>query len=321
MRSPGLILALLLVACSAGNEGPPLHHPDLSLTNLALNAEGDSSLFKSYSVSGPVSWNQGWPWKLDLSGVAWDRANTATAITPRHVVMASHFIRAEGEAIVFHDRKGRRHERTMEKVIHFKQRDAVGDVAVGLLDRPLPTGIRIYPLPKPGNDQGRDLIGAVVLITEQKRQLFFHQITFVNQYGVRFQFDKRLEKERQKRLITGDSGHPSFLLSKGELVLIETHSTGGAGAGPFLGSKKNVATIQKLVEELDPTFSVRTIPIDGKTIKEAQTGRAQLPQTPAGKPAPPRTPATRAVPQSIQPGEPRRPRPRVVLPPKSNAGG
>ncbi|MGB1131116.1 MAG: hypothetical protein ACPG4K_13780, partial [Haloferula sp.] len=302
MRSPGLILALLLVACSAGNEGPPLHHPDLSLTNLALTAEGDSSLFKNYSVSGPVSWNQAWPWKLDLSGVAWDRANTATAITPRHVVMASHFIRAEGEAVVFHDRKGRRHERTMEKVIHFKERDARGDVAIGLLDRPLPVSIRSYPLPKPRTDYGESLTGAVVLITEQKRQLFFHQITSVNQSSIRFGFDKRVAKERRKHLIVGDSGHPSFLLSKGELVLIETHTTGGGGAGPFLGSSQNVAKVQELVEELDPAFTVRTVAIDGRALKEAQTGRTHLPQVPARKPAPPRTSATRTVPRNTQPG-------------------
>lgn len=302
-------LAFALTACSVGRDVGALHHPDLSLARLAREATGSGKLFTSYQAAGPVRWSQDWTWKLDLSGVAWDQSNTATVITPRHVVMAQHYTRKAGQELVFHDRRGRRHARVVQKVIGFKDKGLSGDVAIGLLDRPLPDSIRAYPLPAPLKGGGEELIGATALVTEQYRDLYFHQIMGVGDLGLRLRFDPEIPDSRRKRLIVGDSGHPSFLLSKGELLLLETHTTGGAGAGPFYGSEKVLAGVREIVRELDPTYKIRTVAIDRRTLDEAAAARASMPQARRPSSPPANTPAP-----SITDPAPRRPRPRVVPP-------
>lgn len=307
------LLAFTLISCSPGGDAGAPHHPDLRLSQMARSAEGSSELFKNYRVDGPVLWNQGWPWKLDLTGVAWDRSNTATAITPRHVVMASHYIRKQGEQLVYHDRKGNRHARRLERVIHFKERKFSGDVAVGLLDQPLPPSIRTYPLPTPRADGGEALIGATALVTEQKRMLYFHQIGRIFDTTIGFRSDKRVPESRKKRLIAGDSGHPSFILSNGELVLIETHTGGGSGSGPFYGAKALQESLATLINELDPEYRFKTVKVDDITLNDAKLGREQFVKAtprPTSQTRPANTPQ-----QPAQPGAPRRPRPRVVVPP------
>lgn len=315
MLRPSTLSALIVLSsCTVGNEAGPLHHPDLSLEKLAEQAEGSNQLFDHYHASGAVKWNQGWPWQLDLSGVAWDRSNTATAITPRHVVMASHYPRKQGEELVFHDRTGRRHVRTVEKVVHFRERGAVGDVAVGLLDSPLPRSIRTYPLPKERSDDGQALIGALALVTEQRRALYFHRISRVHAGMLGMTYDRKLPESRRKPLVTGDSGHPSFILSKGELVLVETHTTGASGAGPFYGSATVLKAIREIAQELDPSHSLRTIEMDSTTLASAKAGRKALPNSyvPQAKPS---TSPTQPRPEpTTMPPAPRKPRPRVVVP-------
>lgn len=236
-----------------------MHDPGLDLAVVARSAEGSQAIFTSYAVSAPVRWNQGWPWKFDLTGVAWDRSNTATLITPRHVVMASHYIRRMGEQVVFHDRKGKRHVRIVEKVVHLKDRGMQVDVAVGVLNRPLPSSIRWYPLPEPDGSGGRSLIGRVVLVTEQGRGVYFHKIADANGSMVLLQHDPGIPVQRAKGLITGDSGHPSFLLADRELVLVETHTGGGAGVGPFYGSGALQDMLRRIIRETDATCDLQTV--------------------------------------------------------------
>ena len=320
MRHLAPFLAFTLAACSAVRSTTALHHPDLRLAALAVNSEGSAALFRSYRADGPVKWNQGWPWKLDLSGVAWDLPNTATVITPRHVVMASHYVRGAGQPIVFHDRSGRRHARVVQKVVKLDDRGLKCDVAVGLLDRPLPDSIRRYPLPAVREDGGKALIGATALVTEQKRGLYFHRIASLHAYTLGMRYDESFPAERRKSLVKGDSGHPSFILSKGELVLIETHTGGAGGLGPYYGSSALQEKLREVLRELDANHTFRTIEIDPPTLADAEAGRRAAapppqPAAPPVKPAvPPATPSTRpAVPSD----EPRMPRKRVLPPPRS----
>lgn len=313
MRRLALAVFLPLLSCTAGRSIGALHHPDLQLYKLATEAKGSGALFSHYQASGRVRWNQDWPWKLDLSGVAWDKPTTATLITARHVVMAAHYVRKPGEELVFHDRTGQRHARRVQKVVKLGDRGLKCDVAIGLLDRPLPESIRRYPLAAPMEDPTA-LIGATALVTEQKRTLFFHQVRTVHPVWLSFGFDERIPQSRKKNLISGDSGNPSFLLSKGELVLIQTHNVGGAGAGPFYGGKGIQEKMAEVIRELDPGHEFRTIAIDQRTLREATAFRESLPKRP------PRTTAEPPKPSPTQPapaaGEPRKPRPRVILPPR-----
>lgn len=308
-----LILILLLLlgagALSGQSQTPkyPPHQPDLRLAELARSSKDKPDLFTTYDPKGRSRWNQGWPWKLDLSGVAWDIATTATAITPRHVVMAKHFQREIGASVVFHDRNGKAHERRLVRILPL---DGC-DVAVGLLDRPLPDSVRSYPLPKIANEEATKLVGAIALVTDQDRRLFFHRIYAISPEIVHFRSDPTLPDARHKRLIVGDSGNPSFFLSNGELVLIETHTTGGGGGGPFYGASAIFQRVRDAVAELDPTFEVRTVKLDPAVFEDAAEGRQAI-AVPLARPTP-----ARPVPQDVDKAARNpNPGPRVIVPPK-----
>ena len=235
-----------------------MHRPDLRLEDLARRETETNDLFTSYQANGPVRWNQDWPWQLDLSGVAWDSPATATAITPRHVVMADHFKRSPGDGVVFHDRRGRPHSRRIMSCASLKDHGLPCDLAVGLLDQPLPGEIRTYPLPAPGGNP----LGRLALVTDQHRSLYFHRISTLQGHGIVMSHDPALPVHSRKHLVTGDSGNPSFLLSKGELVLVETHTMGGPGSGPWFGSADIQAALRKAMASLDPSAAFRTVPLE-----------------------------------------------------------
>lgn len=281
-------LLLTLLVCAGEPSAPVRHHVDLRLATLATDTQGSPELFNNYRSDGLVIWNQGWTWNFDLSGVAWDQSNTATVITPRHVVMAAHYVRGAGHPIIFHDRSGRPHARKIQQVVKLAERGLKCDIAVGLLDEPLPDSIRRYPLPLAREDAGLALRGATVLVTEQKRCLYFHRIANVDTNCLGMCFDEAFPVERRKSLVKGDSGHPSFILSKGELVLVETHTGGAAGLGPYYGSSAIQNKLREVLRELDAEFTFRVIDIDPPTLADAKAGlRAlSLPLQPVAGPAP-----------------------------------
>jgi len=313
---------LLASACSTsgepGGRSSPLHAPDLRLSELARSEPAAPELFKTYNPRGASRWSDGWPWKLDLSGVTWDQPRTLTAITPRHVVMANHFRRPVGKEATFHDRQGRPHRRRIQQVVSLKDEGLACDVAIGLLDRPLPTGVRSYPLPKPLDEANEKLRGATVLVTDQQRRLFFHRVDSIGPKMVRFHTERSPRSPHAKHLVAGDSGNPAFLLSRGELVLIETHSSGGPGAGPYFGDAQLQEAVRKAVAKLDPAFAVRSVALDRTVMRDAAEGRKRLPARPTRKAPAATPPADRPRGGDSPPGQPDgpppRPRPRVVVP-------
>ena len=84
---------------------------------MKLNAEllpklpreaGKNWVFDGYSdpITKEVAWSKFWTGQFDFTGVAWDNTRTLTLITPRHVVMAKHYIRPVGTVVKFHDKRG-----------------------------------------------------------------------------------------------------------------------------------------------------------------------------------------------------------------------
>jgi hypothetical protein len=226
--------------------------------------------------------------------------------------MAAHYMRSVGEELVFHDRRGRAHRRTIIKRTSFNSLRKTGDIGVGLLDRPLPKTVRIYPLPEPKKDYRPLINGALALVTDQKRCLYFHRIIQAGETNLIMGYDRDLDASRNKRLISGDSGNPTFVLTNGELALLGTHSGGGPGTGPLYGSREIQSTLGEVIRQLDPDYSFRTIPIDRKVLKEsAESGVGKpRPRDPEGKPV---RPAGVTPPEQGNP--PRKPRPRTVAPP------
>ena len=195
----------------------------------------------------------GWARGMDMSGVAFDDDRTATLITPRHVVMAKHFSRAPGAAVIFHDRSGDRIER---KLIALSQ--AAGDVMVGLLDAPVPANFHPYPLPSPSSSTAA-LLDRHVIVTDQERCLFIHRIAIIEAGVIAFKQDESKLHGWGKNLIVGDSGNPSFVISGNQLVLVETHTNGGAGSGPYYGDPTVQASVRAAVATLDPSFQIKTV--------------------------------------------------------------
>lgn len=321
----------------AGSRAAPL-----TLDALSSQPAGDNRLFLEYNAAGKARWNPAWPGQMDMTGVAWDSPRSATAITRRHIVMAGHYPRSTGDTIVFHDRNGDRHARQLEKVVSFRKLPVGSDIAVGLLDRPLPDGIKTYPLLEPRADYANRLSGGLVLITEQKRRLFIHEILFVNERSMKFTHGAKANPSVQTMLTVGDSGNPAFVLVEGEPVLVETHTIGGAGAGPFYSTPPNFETLQRVVRELNPNYQLKTRTLEKRYTEAAEARRGlgkdyahwstngifkprpvtnprRPAATPGGAAANPRGPA--ANPPARKPVDPRVPRVRRLPDKKSPEQG
>ncbi|WP_411827135.1 hypothetical protein [Luteolibacter sp. AS25] len=198
---------------------------------------------------------KGWTHGMDMSGVSWNDSRTATLITPRHVVMAKHYSRGPAAPVIFHDRSGKRIER---KLIAFQP--ALGDITVGLIDEPVPPNYTPYPLPA-SSTKISTLPGRRVVVSDKDKNLFIHKIRLVGPGQITFEQDEEDLYGWGKNLISGDSGNPSFLISGNKLVLIETHTTGGPGSGPYYGDANVQASIRRAVSKLDSNYTISTVSI------------------------------------------------------------
>jgi hypothetical protein len=242
MKSALFLLSLLACAC-APSSGPSLL-PGNTTTGLGFlppQAE-KGTLFKYYQAKAPSKWLNNWAANLDLTGVSWNDTRTATLISPSHVVMAAHYMRPSDVPVMFHDKKGNPYERYITAVKTLGQ----ADIAVGRLNLPLPPEVKWYRMA----DASDATIGRPVITSDQTSTLSVHRIEAVYGPGIRLGRISGLNPVYQRNLVIGDSGHPSFLLKNGQLVLLETHTTGGAGAGPFYGDPAVQAAVRAAMAEL-----------------------------------------------------------------------
>lgn len=270
---------------------------------LPLTANG---VFTTYAPRGRAQWSPGWPRRLDLTGVSWSQKRAGTAITRRHIVLAAHYALRNGSEITFHDRRGAPHKRRIINSISLNREPGPGrsDINVALLDTPLPSSIKTYRLLPPRSDYGHTLPGCPAFVTDQQRRVHIHRIARQSNATISFRKHPELPDEVYKSLITGDSGHPSFLLVGGEPVLIETHTGGGGGSGPFYSSPANFEKLQEAVAKLDPNYQIETVPLDprlapGPPVIEKpkiQPTRKASPTSPPAPQGPPRKPRVRRVP-------------------------
>lgn len=268
---------------AVSNPGVPLPAPETDpipakcRTDLVAElTASDKRLFLTYDKVGPSRWNPHFD-ELDLTGVAWDSPRTATAITPRHVVMAAHYARRPGAVLTFHDQTGRKHSRTLLRSISLFPPPTRADIAVGLLDQALPAEIKPYPLLAPSTDNADQLAGGHALVTNQHRQLLVREIQFVGRTNLSFNYVADQPKEARTALIKGDSGNPSFLLLDDGPVLLETHGMGGAGSGSFYSAAKVFAAVSEAVRKLDPTYSLQTVELDAQYGRVATERRLKRP--------------------------------------------
>ncbi|MGJ8725507.1 MAG: hypothetical protein ACSHYB_13190 [Roseibacillus sp.] len=319
-----LIFSGLLSSCNPQGEqvtlGPPATKA-LKTAELANDAQQrlsilanqtdlqNNSLFTAYRPKTTSQWNSGWTRRLDFTGVSWTHRQAGTAITPRHIVFAAHYLLKTGRTITFHDRSGAVHSRKIEKVISFRGKQVAeehrSDIAVALLDRPLPPSIKTYRLLPPRSDYGHALVGNPVIITEQGRRAFIHKVRRQFMKSVSFGKNEHVPQSLYKNLIKGDSGHPSFLLIGGELVLIETHTGGGSGSGPFYSNPLLFKGLEKAVAELDPRYKIKTVPLDPELAPAPPQKKAPPKKPQVTTPRVPHSPPTKTKPSTPQPRLPR----------------
>ncbi|MES2924080.1 MAG: hypothetical protein V4819_21185 [Verrucomicrobiota bacterium] len=236
-----LSVSLLIIACAPGNGPSIIASSPSGLGFLPQHAE-KGTLFRYYQPKAGSKWRNNWTAKLDLTGVSWNDARAATLISPSHVVMAAHFARPSDVAVMFHDKKGNPYERYITAVRTL----AIGDIAVARLNLPLPHEVKNYRFASPADAQ----IGRPVITSDQTNTLSVHRIEAVSGSVIQLGYVPGLNPIYQRKLVVGDSGHPSFLLKNGELFLLETHTTGGPGAGPFYGDPQVQAAIRAAMAEM-----------------------------------------------------------------------
>ncbi len=230
------VAALALTSCQP--TGTALANPaDLSFLPAAPQR---GKVFRIYLAAGRAVYADNWTRRFDFSGVAWNDSKTATAVSRRHVVMASHFTRDVSTPVVFHDGNGRPHKRRLIGIRHLP---SLGDIAIGLLDSPLPAEIRHYPLASEADAAPM----AAALVSDQTRVISIHRISHFKGRKVFLGYDPLIDQNYHRKLVTGDSGNPAFVIGRdGGLRLLTTFTTGGPGSGPFYGHpdvRAGVATV------------------------------------------------------------------------------
>ncbi len=263
----GVLIGLVLAGCQSGSPRGPVRLQSVHEARGVINASTmavvpttprNINLFDRYAPRADALWARDWTKRLDFTGVAMDQVRTCTLISPRHVLMAQHYQRNPGDVVSFHDRAGRVHQRIIERRLAVPG-GLMPDLAVGLLERDVP--VTFYQVLPPRADYSEHLVGSLAVITDKDRNLLLRRIAHVGnrhlRYGRAGDFDARYADP----LITGDSGNPGFIIVQGQPVLIETHTFGGMGQGPFISDPQNYAAINDLMRELGGGYQLSPIAI------------------------------------------------------------
>ncbi len=268
-------LSLSLTSCLDGGDpggrpgaaavdpGAPLADRVNASTRALIPVEQKKNwVFDAYvSADSPdVAWSRFWTKRIDFTGVAWDNPRTLTLISPRHALVAKHYQRRAGSMVVFHDRRGDEVPRAIVGTAEI----AATDLAVVLLHEDVPRGVTSYRVLPPSDTYAESLPGAYVLITDKQRKVHVHQVHSLAGRSIAFTRADGIGEGFYEALVAGDSGNPAFLWLGGEPVLIETHTTGGAGAGPFVSAPENFAAINEAMRALSeeqgaPVYQLRTV--------------------------------------------------------------
>lgn len=247
------IISLHLSSCGGGSSSIPARSPNLKIKDMPV-AYAPPNIFKRYNAKGNSKLADTWTRKFDASGISFNDKRTCTLITRRHVVMANHYGRPFSVPVVFHDRSGKYLVRYL-----IRNRTVHGDCMVGLLDQPVPAGYKVYPMLRYTPNLANQLQGELVLTTDQGKRLFVHEVAAIRGSFIRFSYDEKKQIGYGRVLRKGDSGNPTFVMVNGDPVLIETHYSGGAGAGPFFGGEVLQQKLLEAINILDSTYQPRLV--------------------------------------------------------------
>ena len=225
------------------------------ITELLPRRARDKWVFRFYDHGKNVKWAKSWTRKVNLTGIAWDKPSNGVLITPVHMLLTRHMGRRTDKPVYFHDKEGKLIERNIISYFHVGGKEPSIDLLLVRLDRPVP--LPHYRVLPPRIDWEDSLVGELALITTDKdRKLTVAQIGRIGGGRVAFAKSNKVDEFYQSKVVVGDSANPSFLLINGEPILIEIHSTGGWGSGPFLSDPVVFAKINESLKELGGDYQL-----------------------------------------------------------------
>jgi len=218
-----------------------------------------NAIYSSYSSVGNSTWaTQNWTGQVDFSGVAFDANRTCTMISPRHVLMATHYQRNVGATVVFHDSTGVMHSATLIA----KQSIPGGtnpDITVGLLDTDVP--VKYYKVLPPQTGWINYLNSVLVVSTHHTRKASLREVGSIYGLYISFMESSAVPTSYYIPPVVGTSGNPNFLLINGEPILISTFTFGGPGIGPFFSEPSNFNAINSIMTSLGGGYQLETIDV------------------------------------------------------------
>lgn len=198
----------------------------------------DLELFASAHANGGTNpWSTTcWVKDLDFSGVspwndAGDTSKAVTMVSPRHGLLANHHTLIVGDQVAFVNRiDGSECLRTIAGI----EQVLTVDVDVCYLNADVDPGVTWYKvLPSDVSDY-ITLVGSPVVICDQEEKAFIGEIVSLNvtaavvDRGTIQVMDIRQRSASAagyfENVVVGDSGHPTFLVLDGELVIMGTHT-------------------------------------------------------------------------------------------------
>ena len=226
------------------------------LQDIITGAGTSNVIYDSYSTTDSCVWAaDNWTSEVDFSGIAFDDNRAGTLISPRHILMASHYQRNVGSSLVFHDSLGDIHTATLIAK-HSVPGGLDTDITVGLLDVDVP--VKYYRVLPPRNNWGDCIYNALVISTHHNRNAAIREVDNVSDSFVRFGQSSSVPSSYYALAISGDSGNPIFIIINGEPTLISTFTFGSWGAGPFFSTPYNFNAIDSLMTLLGGGYQLET---------------------------------------------------------------
>lgn len=223
-------------------------------TNFVLNADFWSSDVDSSCAS---MWNDATFSHLGTACYQWNKAGTA--ISKRHIIVATHYPPPIGATLWFMGNDGRSYSRVVTAI-----QSLAGDISIQLLDCDLPDAVRpVKILPSNYASYIRNGKRLPVVTFDQEEKLMVADSSALKELSCRSEVSEAIRPYDSTRLsffetvVSGDSGNPRFLVIGNELVLLYVLHYGGAGSGCFVSHYKN--DIQETMDKLCPGYVLEEI--------------------------------------------------------------
>lgn len=238
------------------------------------NPETALAVYENYmanaATNGFVRNTNCWAHGIDFSCASpWNSGNqgnwcAGTLVSPRHVVLANHFLPGIGTILYFHSPTGAVYGSRLAA----RKRVGDTDITIGLLQTEIPDDIRPAKI-LPANS--RSMIGSglgvpVMTFDQEEKALVFEIRTMDGFYSGKTATNvivhcsyphSTMRSIFSEGLMTHDSGNPAFLVFGDEIVLLGGILNGGPGVVPSCSFYAN--EIQDSMDALDPSYELQKI--------------------------------------------------------------